>query len=103
MQIKRGTEIEIVKCDCCRWVSGKTSDGLTFEAKVYDAPSVYGIPTPRFEDGGNVSKLHIRDAVGRDVFLYDRGCCYGETVPHYAEAAGEIVAVLEAEYCKAGE
>lgn len=82
------------------WVSGETADGYTFEAKVFAEPSMFGIPTPRFEDGGNVSKLVIRDAEGREVYAYDRGPCYGETVPHYADVANEIVAALEAEFCE---
>lgn len=57
-------------------------------------------PHPRFEDGGNVSKLVIRDAEGRDVYAWDRGPYYGETVPHYADIANEIVAALEAEFCE---
>lgn len=81
------------------WVSG-SHDGYTFEAKVFAEPSMFGIPTPRFEDGGNVSKLVIRDAEGREVYAYDRGPCYGETVPHYADVANEIVAALEAEFCE---
>lgn len=81
------------------WVSG-SHDGYTFEAKVFTEPSIFGIPTPRFPEGGNVSKLHILDADGHDVYGYDRGPCYGETVPHYAEAASEIVAALEAEFCE---
>lgn len=81
------------------WVSGG-HDGYTFEAKVFAEPSMFGIPTPRFEDGGNVSKLVIRDAEGREVYAYDRGPCYGETVPHYADVANEIVAALEAEFCE---
>lgn len=82
------------------WVSGETDDGYAFEAQVFAEPSMFGIPTPRFEDGGNVSKLVIRDAEGREVYAYDRGPCYGETVPHYADVANEIVAALEAEFCE---
>lgn len=95
-------KIKINERDAANWVSGSL-DSYTFEAKVFDEPSIYGIPTPRFADGGNVSKLSVRDAGGREVYLYDRGPCYGETVPHYADAAAEIVAFIEAEYCRVGE
>ena len=81
------------------WVSG-SHDGYTFEAEVFAEPSVFGIPTPRFEDGGNVSELLIRDAEGREVYGYNRWLRYGETVPHYADVANEIVAALEAEFCE---
>ncbi len=75
------------------WVSGRLG-GYRFEAKVFAEPSEFGIPTPRFEGGGNISKLHVsRD--GLDVFCYDRGEDVGVT-PDDAEAVGEIVAALEA-------
>lgn len=92
-------KIERSEYDATNWVTGITDDGWWFEAKVFAGPSRFGIPTPRFEEGGNVSKLHVRDAEGRDVYAWDRGPCYGETVPRYAEAAAEIVADLEAEFC----
>jgi hypothetical protein len=82
------------------WVSGQ-HDGYTYEAKVFAEPSKYGIPTPRFEEGGNVSMLHLRDENGREVYLYDRRHIYGETVRHYVDAANEIVAALEAKFCEA--
>lgn len=94
-------EIKINERDAANWVSGSL-DGYTFEAKVFDEPSIYGIPTPRFEDGGNVSKLSVRDDGGREVFRFDRGC-YSGMVLHCAEAAAEILAALEAAFCAAGE
>lgn len=81
------------------WVSGEM-DGWHFEAKVFAGISTFGVPTPRFPGGGNVSKLYVRDSEGREVWGWDRGPVYGETVPHYAEAAAEIVAALEAEFCE---
>lgn len=81
------------------WVSG-SHDGYAFEAQVFAEPSMWGIPTARFEEGGNVSRLRVLDAEGREVYAYDRGPCYGETVPHYADVANEIVAALEAEFCE---
>lgn len=80
------------------WVSGEGPD-YTFEAKVFTEPSIYGIPTPRFEDGGNVSKLCIRDANGREVFSYDRG--FEHSDDYADEIARDIVAALEAEFCEA--
>lgn len=95
-------EIKINARDAANWVSGITSCGFAFEAKVFDEPSIYGIPTPRFEDGGNVSKLSVFDEGCREVFRFDRGC-YSGMVLHYAEAAAEIVAVLEATFCTVEE
>ncbi len=43
------------------WVSGKTSDGFTFEAKVFEEPSVYGMSTPEYEEGNNVSILAVQN------------------------------------------
>lgn len=95
-------EIKINARDAANWVSGITSCGFAFEAKVFDEPSVYGISTPRFEDGDNVSILSVFDEKCREVFRFDRGC-YSGMVLHYAEAAAKIVAELEATYCTAGE
>lgn len=80
------------------WVSGYHAD-YTFEAKVFSKPSQFGIPTPRFEDGGNVSKLCIRDENGREVYAYDRGLDFEED--YIEDIANEIVAALEAEFCEA--
>lgn len=81
------------------WVSGETDDDYTFEAKVFSEPSMWGIPTARFEDGGNVSKLCIRDANGREVYAYDRGLDFEED--YIEDVANEIIAALEAEFCEA--
>lgn len=61
------------------WISGIIDTGdetFKFEAKVFDEPSVFGIPTNRFPDGGNVSKLCVC-LNGPDwsncVVNYDRG------------------------------
>lgn len=94
-------QIKINERDEANWVSGSL-DSYTFEAKVFNEPSIYGIPTPRFEDGGNVSILIIRDEDGREVFLFDRGR-YSGMVLHCAETAAEIVAELEATFCMVGE
>ena len=48
------------------WVNG-TAGGYTFNAKVYDEGSVYGV------NEGRVSKLSIRDEYGREIVCYDRG------------------------------
>jgi hypothetical protein len=50
------------------WINGTISPlGWTFEAKVYEEPSSFGI------DGGKISKLFSRKSSGEDVFTYDRG------------------------------
>lgn len=48
------------------WVNG-TVDRFTFEAKLFDNPSCFGI------NDGRVSKLNIANAMGRWVVNYDRG------------------------------
>ena len=80
------------------WVSGYHAD-LTFEAKVFSEPSMFGIPTPKFPDGGNVSKLHIRKADGQEVYAYDRGLDFEDD--YIEDVANEIIAALEAEFCEA--
>lgn len=67
-------EINRKKFDAGRsnWVHGE-HEGYTYEAKVFKAPSQFGIPTPRFQDGGNVSKLCVRDQFGQEVYAFDRG------------------------------
>lgn len=56
------------------WVSGKTSEGFVFQAKVFDEPSKWGMSTPTFEDGNNVSILSITEAAtGDEVYFFDRG------------------------------
>lgn len=50
------------------WVKGTVDGGkYTFESKLYDESSEYGI------DGGRVSKLNIQDKKGSWVMNYDRG------------------------------
>lgn len=95
--------IEMSNRDCSNWITGHiVRSGFTFEAKVFDEPSIYGIPTPRFEDGGNVSKLHIRDESGKDFYSYDRGLDFVADDGALA-VASEIVLALEDVFCKAGE
>ncbi len=47
-----------------------------------------------------VSGSHDGYTFEAKVFAGDRGPYYGETVPHYADIANEIVAALEAEFCE---
>lgn len=96
-------KIEIGRRDGRGWVHGTTDEGHSFDAKVYDGPSVHGVPTERFPEGGSVSKMCVRDSEGREVRAWDRGPCYGETVPHYAEAAAAIAWALEEKFCEGGE
>ena len=93
-------EINRKKFDAGRsnWVHGE-HEGYTYEAKVFKAPSQFGIPTPRFQDGGNVSKLCVRDQFGREVYAYDRGLDFEED--YIEDVANEIIAALEAEFCEA--
>ena len=89
--------MEIGRRDAMGWVSGSTGEGHRFDAKVYDLPSVFGIPTERFPGGGNVSKLHIRDAGGREVYAWERGLDFA--ADGAAALAVGIAAELEAEFC----
>lgn len=84
--------------NCRGWVSGSTDDGYCFDAKVFDLPSISGLPTERFPEGGNVSKLYIRDAGGREVYAYERGLHFAADGA-MALAFG-IAAELEAIFCK---
>lgn len=85
--------ITITKNDTTtNWVHGKTSDGFTFEAKVFDEPSDYGIKTPFYPDGGNISKLYV-EKNGREIYCYDRGLDYSEE--ECAEDVQEIIVFLE--------
>lgn len=88
-------EINRKKFDAGRsnWVHGE-HEGYTYEAKVFKAPSQFGIPTPRFQDGGNVSKLCVRDQFGQEVYAFDRG--QDLATDEGLEAALQIVAALEA-------
>lgn len=91
------------------WVAGifddEYCDAILFQAKVFDEPSVFGMPTPRFPEGGNVSKLHawwIDDYGSKhNLFCYDRGLDYID--PENEEAAEgiaeAIVLELELRYC----
>ena len=90
-------KIEIGCRDGRGWVHGRTDEGHRFEAKVYDLPSILGIPTERFPEGGNVSKLHVCDEMGREVYAYERGLDFA--ADGAAGFAAEIAAALEAEFC----
>lgn len=76
------------------WVSGETDDGYAFEAQVFAEPSMWGIPTARFEEGGNVSRLRVVDPDGREAYAFDRG--QDLATDEGLEAALQIVAALEA-------
>lgn len=77
------------------WVHGKTEDGYAFEAKVFAEPSWFGIASPRYPEGGNVSKLWIVDPEGREILSYDRGFD-GDHDEAAEEVMQEIVIGLEA-------
>lgn len=88
------------------WVSGSVSDQfgmhVSFEAKVFEAPSMFGIPTPRFEEGGNVSKLCLRAEDGRELYCWERALDYVDPgfEDEAEDAVREIVAYLESEFCQ---
>lgn len=96
-------KIEIGHRDVRGWVHGTTDEGHAFDAKAYDGPSVHGVPTERFPEGGSVSKMCVRDAEGSEVWAWDRGPCWGETVPNYAEAAAAIALALGEKFCGEAE
>lgn len=90
---------EIGNHDSMAWVKGSIGC-WSFAAKVFDLPSAFGIPTPRFPDGGNVSKLSIYDELGRLVYHYDRGLDFTKVA---SDTLAYVVAALEAKFCKAVE
>lgn len=82
------------------WVKGKTDEGCTFEALVFEEPSEYGIQTPQFPKGGNISKLHVQDENRHDIAAYDRGWDGGYPEDEHEETVNEIIIELEAMFCK---
>jgi len=52
---------------CSNWVKGKVGKEITFDAKLYDEPSIFGI------DEGRVSKLTMYNECGDWLIHYDRG------------------------------
>lgn len=57
------------------WKEGKISCGSViydYQAKVFEEPSGFGIDTPKYPDGGTVSKLWIT-LDGETIVNYDRG------------------------------
>lgn len=83
-----------------RWESGRTDEGHIFEALVFEEPSEYGIQTPRFPKGGNISKLHVQDENRHDIAAYDRGWDGGFPEDEHEETVNEIIIELEAMFCK---
>lgn len=82
------------------WVKGETDEGYTFEALIFEEPSEYGIQTPRFPEGGNISKLHVRDGSRRDIAAYDRGWDGGYPEGEDEDAVNEVIVELEAMFCQ---
>lgn len=71
------------------WVNGTHADGYTFEAKLFDVGSIFGI------NKGRVSKLSIRDFKGECIVCYDRFWdAYPETEGH-KKVYQEILDFLE--------
>ena len=69
------------------WVSGTVDGNITFEAKVFDNPSVFGI------DGGRISKLSIRNA-SEEIVNYDRGWDVEPTTPEHRQIYEAVVSTL---------
>lgn len=83
------------------WVSGTMNDEYKFEAKVFEEPSIYGIPTPRFEEGGNISIMAVTDiATGDEVYYFDRGHVEHNADRFYADDWAELVMFLETTFAK---
>lgn len=99
MAADAASRFEISNRDSMAWVKGSIGC-WSFAAKVFDLPSAFGIPTPRFPDGGNVSKLSIYDDLGRLVYHYDRGLDFTKVA---SDTLAYVVSALEAKFCKAGE
>ena len=70
------------------WVKGVVSDSITFEAKVFDKPSTFGI------DDGRVSKLGIRDG-SKWLVNYDRGWDVKPETPEHQALYTAIMAKLD--------
>jgi hypothetical protein len=69
------------------WIKGETSGGVTFEAKVYDEPSEYGI------DGGRVSKLGVHEG-NKWIVNYDRGWDLEPLTPEHNTIYEQIMSKL---------
>ena len=88
---------KVVRSNDTNWTSGefKTDCGtFTFEAKVFEEPSCFGIPTPRYPDGGTISKLLIRDPSRNEFVAYERGWMSDELFdkahPQYGPYSGDL-------------
>jgi hypothetical protein len=71
------------------WVIGEATGGYKFEAKVFDAGSLYGI------DGGRVSKLGVRKD-NKIVVNYDRGWDVPPQTPEVKAVYRRIIAAMNA-------
>ena len=69
------------------WVSGTVDGNITFEAKVFDNPSVFGI------DDGRISKLSIRNA-NEEFVNYDRGWDIEPSMPEHRKIYEAVVSTL---------
>lgn len=83
------------------WVSGNLGDSFKFDAKVFEEPSVFGMSTPDFQDGNNVSILYITDnATGEQVYYFDRGHEEQDEERFGFDELAEIVMFLECKFSK---
>lgn len=83
------------------WVSGTMNDTFKFQALVFDEPSDFGIPTPNYENGNNISILLVEDAAtGDEVYCFDRGEVDGNADLFCAEDFAELVMYLENAFIK---
>lgn len=83
------------------WVSGTMNDEYKFEAKVFEEPSIWGMSTPEFEDGNNVSILSVTEtATGREVYYFDRGHEEQDEERFGFDELAELVMFLETTFAK---
>lgn len=91
--------VEFTTVESHGWVYGRIGD-YRFSAKICDEPSGFGLPTARFPEGGTVVKLSITDYRSIEVYRFERGFAVA-SIPQ--EIPVEILAAIEAKFCKAGE
>jgi hypothetical protein len=66
------------------WVKGIANGNITFEAKVFDKPSQFGI------ENGRVSKLSVRDG-DKWIINFDRGWDVKPSTPGHEAVYGQII------------
>ena len=67
---------------------------------MFEEPSVYGMSTPEYEEGNNVSILAVRDVNGDEVYYFDRGHEEQNEERFGFDELAEIVMFLETTFTK---